>query len=86
MTFSLTTAWRNKRAKFPLLRLLAVLLAPSALYAQSCAMCYSTAANSGAQLIQALKHGILILMFPSLFIGALIVAVAYRKRNQYAEY
>ena len=90
MTFTLTTTWRNKGAKLPLrsfcLRLLAVLLAPSALYAQSCAMCYSTAANSGAQLIQALKEGILILLFPSLFIGTLIVVVAYRKRNQYAEH
>lgn len=90
MTFSLTTTRPNKGAKFLLRsscpRLLALLLAPSALYAQSCPMCYSTAANSGAQLIHALKEGILILMFPSLLIGTLIVVVAYRKRNQYAEH
>jgi cellobiose-specific phosphotransferase system component IIC len=49
-------------------------------------MCYSTAANSGAQLIQALKEGILILLFPSLLIGTLFVVIAYRKRNQYAKY
>jgi hypothetical protein len=48
-------------------------------------MCYSTAANSGGQLIRALKQGILILLFPSLFIGMVIVVIAYRKRNQYAE-
>jgi hypothetical protein len=68
------------------LRLFGVFLTPSALYAQSCSMCYSTAANSGAQLIQALKEGILILLFPSLLIGTLFVVIAYRKRNQYAKY
>jgi hypothetical protein len=88
--FSLITASRDKRVKFPLgsfcLRLLAVLPAPGVLYAQSCAMCYSTAANSGAQLIQALKEGILMLIFPALFISTLFAVVAYRKRDQYAEH
>jgi hypothetical protein len=87
--FSLAKTSQGNGTKFPLrsscVRLLAILLAPSALYAQSCAMCYSTAANSGAQLIHALKEGILILLFPSLFIGTLMVVVAYRKRNQYAQ-
>lgn len=64
---------------------LAVLTTPSALYAQSCAMCYQTAANSGTQFIQALRDGILILLFPSLLIGAAIAITAYRKRDQCAE-
>jgi hypothetical protein len=77
------------RARFQLLKrslaALAVLASPSALYGQSCALCYQTAANSGTHFIQALKHGILILLFPPLCIGTGIAIMAYRKRNQYAE-
>jgi hypothetical protein len=68
------------------LGVLFILSISSGLYGQSCPMCYSTAANSGAQFVQALKHGILILLFPSLFIGLLVVAISYRKRNQYAQH
>lgn len=64
---------------------LAMLASPSALYAQSCALCYQSAAHSGAHFIQALKHGILILLFPPLCIGTGIAIMAYRKRNQHAE-
>jgi hypothetical protein len=64
---------------------LGVLANPAALYAQSCAMCYQTAANSGSRFIQALKAGILILLFPPLLIGTAIVVIAYRKRNQFAQ-
>jgi hypothetical protein len=78
------------KGRFQLLKrglpMLAVLTSPAGLYAQSCAMCYQTAANSGSHFIQALKHGILILLFPALFIGTAIVIVAYRKRNQCAEH
>jgi hypothetical protein len=59
--------------------------APSGLYAQSCALCYQAAANSGANFIEALKRGILVLLFPPLLIGATIVITAYRKRYRYAE-
>jgi hypothetical protein len=58
---------------------------PTALYAQSCALCYQVAANSGANFIQALKRGILVLLFPPLLIGAGIVIVAFRKRHQWVE-
>jgi hypothetical protein len=81
----------NRKAKSGL-RLLALgfatLLAfasPSALYAQSCALCYQVAANSGANFIQALKHGILVLLFPPLIIGGGVILLAYRKRYQFAE-
>jgi hypothetical protein len=60
-----------------------VLLTPSALFAQGCAMCYQTAAGSGAQFIQALRHGILIMFFPPILIMAAIFYAAYRKRNQF---
>jgi hypothetical protein len=60
-----------------------VLLTPSALFAQGCAMCYQTAAGSGAQFIQALRHGILIMFFPPILIMGAIFYAAYRKRNQF---
>lgn len=59
---------------------LAMLLAPDAV-AQGCAMCYQNAAGAGAQGREALRHGILVLLVPtlSLFIG--IFALIYRRRN-----
>jgi len=65
--------------------LLMALATPTGLYAQSCALCYQAAANSGANFIEALKRGILILLFPPLLIGFGIVVTAYRKRYRYAE-
>jgi hypothetical protein len=61
----------------------AVLLSPPALFAQGCAMCYQTAAGSGAQFIHSLRHGILIMFFPPILIMAAIFYTAYRKRNQF---
>jgi hypothetical protein len=65
---------------------LLLLLSPAALHAQGCAMCYQSAASSGAKLIAALRHGILLLMFPPLLIFAGIIGLAYRRRNDFAEY
>jgi hypothetical protein len=50
-------------------------------YAQSCAMCYQSAAASGPQGGAALRHGILILFIPaiSLFVG--IFALIYHRRD-----
>src|SRR5215469_17902459 len=62
---------------------IAALLSPGALFAQGCAMCYQTAAGSGAQFVQALRHGILIMFFPPILIMGAIFYVAYRKRNQF---
>src|SRR5437667_6056880 len=80
---------RGPKEKHPHLKrglpALAMLASPSALYAQSCALCYQSAAHSSAHFIQALKHGILILLFPPLCIGTGIAIMAYRKRNQHAE-
>jgi hypothetical protein len=64
---------------------LAVLASPPALFAQSCAMCYQDAANSGSHFIQALKSGILILIFPPFLICTGITIMAYRKRNKCVE-
>ena len=68
-----------KRATFAVI----ALLSPSALFAQGCAMCYQTAASSGGQFIQALRHGILIMFFPPILIMAAIFYTAYRKSNQF---
>jgi hypothetical protein len=58
------------------------LLAPVPAYAQSCALCYTQAASSGARMIQALKSGILILIAPPTFMSLGLFFVCYRKRNQ----
>jgi hypothetical protein len=62
---------------------LAILASPAALYAQGCAMCYQSAAASGPRSIQALKTGILILMFPPALITAAIAYLAYKRRNKF---
>lgn len=50
--------------------------------AQSCAMCYSSAAAAKGEGIRALQHGILLLAVPPLLIFVGIFAVAFRSRNQ----
>ena len=61
---------------------LIVLLSPVPAFAQSCALCYTQAASSGARMIQALKSGILILIAPPTFMSIGLIFVCYRKRNQ----
>lgn len=58
------------------------LLAPLPASAQSCALCYTQAASSGARMIQALKSGILVLIAPPTFMSFGLFYVCYRKRNQ----
>jgi len=65
------------------LAVLFALASPAALYAQSCAMCYQSAAASGPRSIHALKLGILTLMLPPLLITAGVIYLAYRKRDQF---
>lgn len=49
--------------------------------AQGCAMCYQSAAASGAQGREVLRHGILILLLPGLILFFGIFALIYRRRN-----
>jgi hypothetical protein len=65
--------------------LLAALITPTLVFAQSCALCYSQAAGAGARLIQALRGGILILVLPPMLICIGIGFMTYRKRNQFNE-
>ena len=60
----------------------AVLLTPLPAGAQSCALCYTQAASSGARMMQALKSGILILIAPPTLGSIGLIVVLYRKRHQ----
>jgi len=64
---------------------LIILLVPVPAFAQSCALCYTQAASSGARMIQALKSGILVLVAPPTFMSIGLIFVCYRKRNQTRE-
>ena len=59
-----------------------LLLTPMPASAQSCALCYTQAASSGARMILALKSGILVLIAPPTLMSLGVVFVCYRKRNQ----
>jgi len=48
---------------------------------QGCAMCYQSAAASGEQGREALRHGILILVFPTLALFAGVFGILYRRRS-----
>jgi uncharacterized membrane protein len=61
---------------------LAVFISPVPAFSQSCALCYTQAASSTAQMIQALRSGILILIVPPTLMSVGMIAVVYRKRNQ----
>lgn len=54
-------------------------------FSQSCALCYTQAAASGARLIAALRSGIVVLILPPMFMSVGITWLAYRKRNQFRE-
>ena len=60
---------------------LVAVLAPRALAAQGCALCYTQAASSTQRFIQALRSGILILIIPPMFLSVMFTVMAYRRRN-----
>ncbi len=62
-----------------------VLVLPLPAFSQSCALCYTQAASSGARMIQALKSGILILIAPPTLMSIGVIFVLYRKRNQFRQ-
>jgi hypothetical protein len=51
-------------------------------FSQSCALCYTQAASSGARMIQALKSGILILVIPPTLGSIGMIFIVHHKRNQ----
>lgn len=74
----------NNRRGLRLAGLLAGLLWFAALpaFSQSCALCYTQAASSGAKMIAALKSGILVLIIPPTLGSIAMIFVVHRKRNQ----
>ena len=58
-----------------------MLVCASSVLAQGCAMCYQNASASGPQGSQALRHGILILLLPTLTLFTGIFGLIYRRRN-----
>ena len=63
--------------------LMGLLVIPLTLGAQSCPLCYQSAASGGPHFLQALRNGILVLFIPPLLILGAIFYVAYRKRDQF---
>jgi hypothetical protein len=59
------------------------LVSSTALWAESCPLCYSKAMSSGRGLLQAFRHGILILMLPPFAMSLVIFVTAYRRRNSF---
>jgi hypothetical protein len=51
-------------------------------YAQSCALCYTQAASSGRQMIEALRSGILILVIPPTLGTIAFLFLVRHRRNQ----
>ena len=49
--------------------------------AQGCAMCYQSAAATGAQGREVLRHGILVLLLPSVSLFFGIFALIYKRRD-----
>jgi hypothetical protein len=62
-----------------------MLAAPLPAVAQSCSLCYTRAASSGARMIQALRSGILILIVPPTLTSVGMIFIVYRKRNQFRQ-
>jgi hypothetical protein len=60
-----------------------LLLAPAAVFAQSCSLCYTQAAATTARFIQALRSGILILMVPPMLMSVGFTVITYRRRNTF---
>jgi hypothetical protein len=71
---------KSKPAK---LLFVAIMLFAVPALSQSCALCYTQAAASGARFIHSLRDGILVLIVPPMFMSIGITWLAYRKRNEF---
>ena len=60
-------------------------LLPTALHAQGCAMCYTSASAARSTAKAALADGTLILLLPPMVFFVLIAVVIYRYRNRFRE-
>jgi len=62
---------------------LAALASSSVALAQTCPACYQNAATQAPGMLQALRTGVLVMMFPSLLMFILIFGVLFRRRNSF---
>ena len=65
--------------------LIAMLILPAIAAAQGCPLCITQAAQAGHRFIDALRSGILVLVFPPMAISIGIIYASWRKRNQFRE-
>ena len=70
---------------FVLMGLLAILFLPVFASAQGCALCVTQAAQGGNRFIDALRSGILVLVFPPMAISVALIYVSWRKRNTFRQ-
>jgi len=69
----------------PAAAILALLVLPPLASAQGCALCVTQAAQGGNRFVEALRSGILVLVFPPMAISIGLIYVAWRKRNQFRQ-
>jgi hypothetical protein len=74
-------------ARLGLRALLVVLILAAPVFAQSCAMCYTTVAGGGQGVISALKSGIIVLLIPPLllFTGLIVTIVRWKQAEPEAQ-
>ncbi len=72
--------WRRLRLSVMLASVLLLTALP--VFSQSCALCYTQAASSGRQMIEALRSGILILIIPPTLGTIALLFIVHHKRNQ----
>ena len=72
--------WRRLRFGVMLASVLLRTALPT--FSQSCALCYTQAASSGRQMIEALRSGILILIIPPTLGTIALLFIVHHKRNQ----
>jgi hypothetical protein len=65
--------------------LLGILVLPVFASAQGCALCVTQAAQGGNRFIDALRSGILVLVFPPMAISVALIYVSWRKRNAFRQ-
>lgn len=56
---------------------------PLLAHSQNCALCYTQAAGAGQRVIQALKSGILVLIFPPMSICIGLTWMGWKKRDRF---
>jgi hypothetical protein len=78
-----TRTYKQTMSKWIALVGLILFASPLPVFAQSCALCYTSAASAGNRMIQALQSGILILIIPPTVMSVLMIFIVYRKRNQF---